>query len=584
MGWPDAMQSARFRLLHSLWPSEVLGRQRWGLLRFFLMASAFNAALYFTVPQPQFDHRANLLAAGVFLVLLLLSYGQRGYALISHTGILTGVVLIAYVGSQTGGINSPALVWLTVLAIPALLLGGRAWARPWLAIIVLVYVSGYVGVGLGWLDDRVLVGTDTMVWAWLDRVLVLLSLMLAVHFYDDLQHQQMEQVRVRNAELEATQKALREAQSLKDEFIASVGHELRTPMNAILGLNDALQRELADEPENVQIARHIGESTRQLLSLVNDILDFSQIEAGRLNLLEQPLVLNELLGQLLDTYAPRARLKGVQLQLILDPRLPAGVMLDGLRLHQVLCNLLDNACKFTAQGAISLTVGEHNGMLHFEVQDSGRGIPAERQQEVFKLFEHVDQHTRRAYGGTGLGLALCERLVALQGGRIGVHSQPGQGALFWFDIPLRPCTVAEPIKVVSKSDAWMVLLVDDNPINLMVAQLVIQKTWPQSRVSTANGGEQALQWLQTNRCDLVLMDMVMPGCDGPETIRRLRRDPRPEVAQLPVIGLTASTNAEDRAVCLQSGMNEVLVKPIQESALRQAVEQLAYLMAHGDKP
>jgi CheY-like chemotaxis protein len=128
------------------------------------------------------------------------------------------------------------------------------------------------------------------------------------------------------------------------------------------------------------------------------------------------------------------------------------------------------------------------------------------------------------------------------------------------------------------------LLVDDNPINLMVAQLVIQKTWPHGQVITANGGEQALQWLQSHRCDLVLMDMVMPGCDGPETTRRLRRDPRPDVAQLPVIGLTASTNAEDRAVCLQSGMSDVLTKPIQESALRQATQTLAQRKVREDTP
>jgi signal transduction histidine kinase/CheY-like chemotaxis protein len=579
------MRSAPHVLLQSLWPSAgVLGHQRWGLLRFFLMASAFNAALYFVVPQPQYDQRANLLAAGVFLVLLLLSYGQRGYALISHTGMLTGVVLMAYIGSQTGGINSPALVWMTIMAIPALLLGGRAWAHPWLAILLLVYVVGYVAVQQGWIDGRVLVSSGTMAWALIDKMLVLLSLMLVVYFYDDLQRQQMQQVSARNAELEATQKALRHAQSLKDEFIASVGHELRTPMNAILGLNDVLQTELADEPENVQIARHIGESTRQLLTLVNDILDFSQLEAGRLSLLEQPLVLKDLLDELRDSYAPRARQKGVQWQTMLDPQLPAGVMIDGLRLRQVLGNLLDNACKFTEQGSISLTVGEHQGMLRFEVQDSGRGIPKERQQEVFNLFEHVDQNTRRAFGGTGLGLALCERLVVLQGGRIGVSSQPGQGALFWLELPLHPCAVPEPPKAGGQAKAWTVLLVDDNPINLMVAQLVIQKTWPHGQVITANGGEQALQWLQSHRCDLVLMDMVMPGCDGPETTRRLRRDPRPDVAQLPVIGLTASTNAEDRAVCLQSGMSDVLTKPIQESALRQATQTLAQRKVREDTP
>jgi CheY-like chemotaxis protein len=339
-----------------------------------------------------------------------------------------------------------------------------------------------------------------------------------------------------------------------------------------------LQAELADQPENMEIAEHIRQSTEQLLRLVNDILDFSQLEVGRLKLLEQPLNLAESLSRMVEPYAIRAREKSLVLRCELAPNLPEWVIADAQRLRQILSNLLDNAVKFTSEGRIVVRVKPQQDLIRFEVEDTGRGIPPERQQQVFNRFEHADIQTNRAYGGTGLGLAICERLVSLQKGRIGVQSTLGQGAVFWFELPLAssaaPRTLHKDVVLNRPQRPLRFLLVDDNAVNLMVARLVISKCWPGSEITSASGGEQALALLETHSFDMVLMDMIMPGLDGMETTRRLRLHAQAEVAALPVVGLTANTNSRDRERCLLSGMDEVLAKPIDSQDLKDVVNRL----------
>ena len=573
------MNSTRgLRLWWSRARASIDSHRQW-LLLCCLVGAGGNALLFYFVPQPGYDHSANLVAAGVFLAMALLVPLPRLHTLLSNLGLLTAVVLVGYIAACTGGINSPAMVWMTILAVPALLLLGHRWALWWAGAIMVTIVMQFVAVMQGWVPGEVDQSPQTILWALLDKVLVILSLMVAVNFYERLHQSQLREVEQGNTDLEAAQKALMQAQSHKDEFIASVGHELRTPMNAILGLNGVLQTELSDQPDNVEIAEHIRLSTQQLLRLVNDILDFSQLEAGRLKLLEKPVALSLCLQSIVNVFMPRAKEKSLSLTLDVDPLLPDWVLVDEQRFRQILNNLLDNAIKFTGQGQIRVRAKALPGRIRFEVEDTGRGIAEDRQQQVFNRFEHADIQTNRAYGGTGLGLAICERLVRLQQGDIGVRSATGQGALFWFELPLQavhqPVDTAVAARLHSTQQALRFLLVDDNAVNIMVAQLMLQKCWPNAQVTSAESGEQALQALATQSFDMVLMDMIMPGMDGMETTRQLRQDARAEVAQLPVIGLTANTNALDRERCLQSGMNEVLAKPMDIQLVKEMVEQFA---------
>lgn len=551
--------------------------QRQWLLLFCLMGGGSNSLLFYFIEPPGYNPVANLLAAVVFFTLMLAVSQRWAYIFLSNLALFTAVALMTYITSQTGGINSPAMVWLTALAVPALLLLGRSWAIFWWSVIFLILILQFVAVENGWLDGLVNPSLKSLVWAVMDKVLVITSLMLVVTFYDRMHQHQLKEVQQSNADLERTQLALQQAQSNKNEFIASMGHELRTPMNAILGLNSVLLSELADQPENELIGQHIRHATQELLHLVDDILDFSQLEAGQLTLLAKPLHLEQTLRHVLAGFEMRAAEKSLRLGCEVAPSLPKWVLLDVQRLEQVLEKLLDNAIKFTTAGSVQLSVRLLQDCIHFEVQDTGSGIAPEHQERVFRRFEYADMQTKQTYDGTGLGLAICERLVRLQGGRIGVRSPDQGGALFWFDLPLKSEALLEQ-SLAQASDAPLqplrILVVDDNALNLMVAQLMLQKCWPDACITSASCGEVALALLDTQNFDLVLMDMVMPHMDGLEATRRLRRHFRAEVAKLPVIGLTASTLAQERARCLHAGMDEVLSKPIEERRVIELVQRL----------
>jgi CheY-like chemotaxis protein len=241
-------------------------------------------------------------------------------------------------------------------------------------------------------------------------------------------------------------------------------------------------------------------------------------------------------------------------------------------LEQVLHNLLDNAVKFTAAGSILLRAQAVGGGVLFEVQDSGIGIAADRQKQIFHGFEHADVQTNRLYGGTGLGLSICERLVRLQGGTLGVSSVQGQGARFWFQLPMRSVAVQEAKVAAEMARMWVdkpirILLVDDNAVNLLVARMMLKKCFPKADIVEASSGAIALDALRAHTFDLVLMDMVMPDMDGIQATQTLRNTFASPVSHMPVLALTASANPVDHDRCLAAGMDDVLHKPLDESQL-----------------
>jgi CheY-like chemotaxis protein len=215
--------------------------------------------------------------------------------------------------------------------------------------------------------------------------------------------------------------------------------------------------------------------------------------------------------------------------------------------------------------------------IRLEVQDTGRGIPREQQAHIFRRFEHADVQTNRAYGGTGLGLTLCEKLVTLHGGQIGVHSQEGQGACFWFELPLQEAQSADPFIDVSEDslsdEALSILVVDDNKVNLMVAQLQLQKCWPKAQITTVDSGAKALSLIDQQLFDVALIDMVMPDMDGMQVTRQIRQQFPAIAARMPILALTANTNPVDRERCLAAGMDDVLHKPMDMAMLMRAVGQ-----------
>ncbi len=550
-------------------------RRSW-FLHACLLALVVCSLLFYGVHQPAYDHDVHLWASALYLVLLVALPLGLSYVLVANLGFLMSLLHIGVVVAQTGGINSVTMVWTTVLALPAILLLSRVLAIFWGLMVLLGNFAILALTENGIFGNLTDMSNDVMTWTLMNKVLVVCMAMGVVWLAERMHSQQVARLDKSNQALEETHRALRLAQAHKDEFIASVGHELRTPMNAILGLNGVLRSELSAQPEDADVVDHIRRSTEQLLRVINDILDFSQLQAGRLSLRKDRFALSETVQSVLDMLADKAQAKGLVMRLDAPSIEGMWVQADRQRLIQVLRNLLENAVKFTPQGHVLVRVKILGWGVLFEIEDTGIGIAADRLQQVFNRFEHADSQTNRQYGGTGLGLSICERLVSLQGGHMGVSSVLGHGTTIWFDLPLT-MTAAEDAFAPDRLDPLKegpqrVLLVDDNAVNLMVASLMIRKFLPQAQITEAHGGAAALALLREAVFDLVLMDMVMPDIDGLQATRILRENFPDPVCHVPVLGLTASTHPVDRERCLDAGMNEVLHKPLDEA---QFVAQLS---------
>ncbi len=367
----------------------------------------------------------------------------------------------------------------------------------------------------------------------------------------------------------------------KGEFLANMSHEIRTPMNGVIGTLQLLEGTKLDasQREYVHVAH---KSADALLAILNDILDLSKIEAGKLSLEDIPFDLRELVQELVVLHSLKAEQKGIELNSEINEQLPDVIVGDPTRVRQILVNLITNALKFTSEGEVSITINikektEDRVLLRIEVSDTGVGIPLDKQQKLFSAFTQADGSTTRKYGGTGLGLAIVRQLVEMMNGELGVDSDAGKGARFWFEIPMGISQTALEVSP-SKSQTenrkleGRVLLVEDNPVNEMVARKMLEKLGLDS--VTATNGQQALDILESELVDAVLMDCQMPEMDGFEATRRLReREKLADAVALPIIAMTANVMEGDRERCLQAGMDDYLGKPVRmdelESTLRR---------------
>lgn len=388
--------------------------------------------------------------------------------------------------------------------------------------------------------------------------------------------------KMHETELRESKEAAEAGTLAKNEFIASVSHEFRTPMNGILGLADILLNSGLNQ-EQIDLVNGITVSAQHLLVLLNDVLDFSAIEAGKMQLDHQPFMLNRVLEDIAMVTKRKAEEKSLAFILLIDPEIPDHLVGDAHRLKQILINLISNAVKFTESGKIEIRVtleekfASHN-MVRFAVSDSGVGIPHGAIDSLFKVFSRVRQDKTRLIAGTGLGLSICKKLTDMMGGKIGVESTLGKGSTFWFTLPFdlslnqRMETGSHPAEKSRTFAGKNVLVAEDNPINQRIVHFQLQKMG--FRIDLTNDGQEALEKFVPDKYDIIILDIQMPRMDGYQAAKAIRLREKEQQRRVPIIALTANAMKGDREKYLDAGMDGYVSKPFTFETLFDTIDKL----------
>lgn len=414
--------------------------------------------------------------------------------------------------------------------------------------------------------------------------LILLFIRRRIRASAEMQKWLREKVKEKTHELEVEMERAEQSEKAKEQFLANMSHEIRTPMNAILGMTRLL---LEKEPRGDQMRylNAIKESSDNLLVIINDILDLSKIEAGKIIFENIEFSIREKANAMMQTLLLVSPEKNLTIQLNIDDDVPEMLIGDPYRLNQIWMNLAGNAIKFTEKGSVELRISVQSRVdkqvtLRMEVKDTGIGISPEKLSSIFDMFTQETTSTTRKFGGTGLGLAICKRLIELQGGSIDVKSTPGQGSVFGFDISYKIGSKSAKLedhrngkpKEIRLHDL-NILLAEDNEFNTMVAVDTLERMIPGVRIDVAPTGKVAVELAIKNRYDLILMDLQMPEMDGYEATRLLRSYNDENINSVPIIAMTASVIQSEVDKCFECGMNAFVGKPFNPDELLEKIAQ-----------
>ena len=507
-----------------------------------------------------------------FVSLLVLSFFSISHQLLVH-GLL-GVTLVSGVNMamQSGGIHSPTLLWLVFTPNLALFFLTQWATLVWvLNVLLALGVVAYLSFeNSSQIQDAA--WTYSSSWTAAHLMAAQLFLMLVHLIYDTQYRQKTKRISISIERMKEVKKHLQMTEAYKDRFISTVSADLRSPMNAILGYSDVLADMTQHQSSLTQTVEHIQNSIKQLLELTNNILDHAQLNEAKLTLNYRAVDVRRMIA----AEWPVERFKAdVEFEVKIDNNVPDWLWCDPQRLQQIVHILVANAKKFTSSGKVWLHWCYEAQHLRVDVRDTGIGISDEVKAYIFKRFDKADEAINRQFGGIGLGLTNALELTKLFGGNMGFNSEALKGSHFWVSLPIKSFDIA-PVHAIPDDELVTmknghILVVDDQPVSLMVTMQILRKLLPQVQLSHATSGAQALEQLRNVDVDLVLMDVLMPQMDGPTTCRMIRSVLDVRARKMPIIGLTASTHPKDSQRCFDAGMDDVIIKPIEPKHLIQVI-------------
>jgi len=498
----------------------------------------------------------------------------------------TLMFLIYFNAAMTYGVSSSMLVFMGVVPMLPVFTVGRNWAIFWvllsfvlLGLLLTAQLQGYLPMRPGQ-DWHNLLQSAVCI------VVLEFTQIILVFVYDSANSQNLAVLRRNNMRLGKLSSALLVADSHKDKFLAMVSHDMRTPLNAVIGYLGLLHDNKHLSAESKDFVNSAQHAAAHLLTVINDLLDFSQIRLGQLTLHPQVVNLPLVLRQTFHTLSNQAQEAQLDYRIEISPQVPTWVLLDQNRLSQILINLLGNAIKFTPKGHVLMhaTVASTPGGLELvcRIEDTGIGMSASQQERIYQPFTQVHDVTTslrlsEPMRGNGLGLAITQSLVKSHLGRLHLTSELGQGSVFTLYLPLTvSAEPANPLPVFNLATSQdptpiHVLVVDDNDVNRLVVSTTLMRSFPKAIIEQAANGQQGLDKMRATAFDLVLIDLVMPDMDGADVVREIRRHAPEPFCSVPAIALTANVAQDAIDRCKAAGVNEVMAKPFDRNTLIRAV-------------
>lgn len=550
-------------------------------------------AIFFLVLAAPFLYAADLwrpawsaIACATFIGVLLALWQGRLFSLTVLQALFQAALfwIIVYNAYFTGGITSPLMVWMGIVPILPLFTTTRRLSYVFLAIAFFGVIAVYSLQLIGLIPIKEGDNLQSLTLSVMMNGLLCTTLVNLVMTYDSVQTRHLRTIEKKNTALKKLSNDLQLADKHKDRFLATVSHEMRTPLNAMMGYLGLLRSAEGLTSIAASYVDGAKNSASHLLTVINDLLDFSQIQKGKLVLSLQDVDLHQVLRDTHNTLKPKAINASINYPLLIDDSVPRWVNIDPHRLSQIFLNLLGNALKFTRQGEVSTHVlfepasEKHlQDFLVLRVQDTGIGIPRSFFTRIFEPFSQLPvQHpTDSSLRGNGLGLSITKTLVTHMGGSISLDSQVDVGSVFEVQLPIG--IVSEPLHneptpaMAVNLEPIYLLLVDDHATNRLVTSATIKQDLPKAIIDQARNGSEAVEKMKTNRYDLVLMDMIMPDFSGIEVTRIIRTECPPPLSDVTVVALTASVAETLAQDCEAVGISEILRKPFDRNSLIRAI-------------